>query len=113
MGVRHALFPRSLTFGAQLPPVEWFVGCQFPDAALDLCTDDCSPFRLRSGACLRPSPPACRVRRLSLDLIRLPTDRFPNPDGSACRVGTFPSLDRGVGTVLLQLLAGVAVVCPG
>ena len=35
MGVRHALFPRLLTFGAQLHPSS-VAGCQFPDAALAL-----------------------------------------------------------------------------
>jgi hypothetical protein len=55
VGVRHALFPRSLTFGAQLHPSS-VIGCQFPDAAL-VCMDDCNPFRLRSGA-----GPRCRHR---------------------------------------------------
>jgi hypothetical protein len=58
VGVRHALFPRLLTFGAQLHPSS-AAGCQFPDAAL-VCMDDCRPFRPRSGAGLR-----CHHRGLS------------------------------------------------
>jgi hypothetical protein len=48
VGVRHALFPRVLTFGAQLHPSS-FTGCQLPDAA-PVCMDDCKPLRPRSGA---------------------------------------------------------------
>ena len=51
LGVRHALFPRTLTFGAQLHPSS-IAGCQFPDATL-VCMDDCNPLRLRSGTGLR------------------------------------------------------------
>jgi hypothetical protein len=55
VGVRHALFPRSLTFGAQLHPSS-VVGCQFPDATPTARTR-CGPFRPRSEAGLR-----CRHR---------------------------------------------------
>jgi hypothetical protein len=82
VGVRHALFPRSLTFGAQLHPSS-VVGCQFPDAAL-VCMDDCNPFRLRSGA-----GPRCRHRGHSGETSQLGfphtcrcTSAEPGPDAS-------------------------------
>jgi hypothetical protein len=82
VGVRHALFPRSLTFGAQPHPSS-VVGCQFPDAAL-VCMDDCKPFRLRSGA-----GPRCRHRGRSGETSQLGfphtcrcTSAEPGPDAS-------------------------------
>jgi hypothetical protein len=39
VGVRHALFPRTLTFGAQCHPSS-DSGCQLPDAA-SACMNDC------------------------------------------------------------------------
>jgi hypothetical protein len=75
VGVRHALFPRSLTFGAQLHPSS-VVGCQFPDAAA-VCMNDCNPFRPRSEASLRCHHHGrFRVRLLSPD--------FPAPAGAFC-----------------------------
>jgi hypothetical protein len=76
VGVRHALFPRSLAFGAQLHPSS-DAGCQFPDAA-PVCMDECRPFRPRSGA-----GPRCFHRRPSGEAsqpgIRTPAGALP-PD---------------------------------
>jgi hypothetical protein len=78
VGVRHALFPRLLTFGAQLHPSS-VAGCQFPDAA-PVCMDDCSPFRPRSGA-----GPRCHHRRRSGETsqpgIRIPAGMLPPDPG--------------------------------
>jgi hypothetical protein len=63
VGVRHALFPRSLAFGAQLHPSS-VVGCQFPDAA-PVCMDNCKPFRPRNGAGPGVATDGIRVRLLS------------------------------------------------
>jgi hypothetical protein len=63
VGTRHVLFPRSLTFGAQLHPSS-AAGCQFPDAAL-VCMDDCksvpTPQRSRPSV----SPPSALLGETS------------------------------------------------
>jgi hypothetical protein len=88
VGARHALFPRTLAFGAQSHPLGWFPGCQFPDAALN-CTDICRPFRLRSGAGPFPVslPRACRARLLSSSVTASADGRPPNPVWARLRIG--------------------------
>jgi hypothetical protein len=80
VGARHALFPRTLTFGAQLHPSS-FVGCQFPDAAPVAWTT-----AIRSSPAARPTgvspPPECRVRLLSPVAAHLPVSD-PGPGWNA------------------------------
>jgi len=71
VGVRHALFPRSLTFGAQLHPSS-VVGCQFPDA-----TSCCNgQYAIRSDLVAKPAYDVAitgiRVRLLSPEFTYLP-----------------------------------------
>jgi len=88
VGVRHALFPRTLAFGAQTHPLGWVSGCQFPDAALN-CTDDCRTFRLRSGAGPFPVslPRACWARLLSSPVATPAGGRPSNPALARLRTG--------------------------
>jgi len=48
VGTRHVLFPRLLTFGAQLHPSS-AAGCQFPDAVL-VCMTIANHLGPHSGA---------------------------------------------------------------
>jgi hypothetical protein len=98
VGVRHALFPRTLAFGAQAHPLGWVAGCQFPDAAL-ICTDARRSFRLRSGAGPFPVslPRACWARFLSSSVTTSADGRPPNPVWARLRIGRALTCFRRVG----------------
>lgn len=81
LGARHALFPRTLTFGAQLHPSS-VAGCQFPDAAL-VCFERLHSVSVPQRNRPAVSPPACRVRLLS-PVLCTPCKRAFTGPGSRC-----------------------------
>jgi hypothetical protein len=99
VGVRHTLFPRTLAFGAQAHPLGCVPGCQFPDAAL-VCSDECRPFRLRSGAgpCSVSRSRACWARLLSSAGPPSADGWPPNPAWARMRIGRAPTCFRRNGT---------------
>jgi len=105
LGARHALFPRTLTFGAPPHPSS-AAGCQFPDAT-PVCMDDCKPLGPRSGARPDVTTMGFWVRLLSPEFPHLPARSFQTRlDDSEKRV--HPRQFRKVGIGPLVTIVGPA-----